>query len=116
MVTEEQLRVVARDEKLADKVTDRRIRHRLPYRTTEEGLEALADIVRSSGFFDVIENPEQQANRNFVVRMMEDMGLLDECNLQKILAYMLDLEVFPGRGCAGRGKPDIEDKEDWLNG
>ena len=115
MVTEEQLRAVARDEKLADKVTDRRLRHRAPYRT-EEGLEALSDIVRSSGFFDVIESPEQQANRNFVVRMMEDMGLLDERNLQKILAYMLDLEVFPGRGCTARGATDIEDKEDWLNG
>lgn len=58
---------------------------------TEAGLYELARTLRECGVFDEIPcEPEAVALRNFGIRKMEDLGMLDEESLISLVEWMLN--------------------------
>lgn len=57
---------------------------------TEEGKYELARTLRELGVFDEIPNdPGKVALRNFGIRKMEDLGMLDEESILALITWML---------------------------
>jgi len=57
---------------------------------TEEGNYELSRSLRELGVFDEIPtDPEKVALRNYGIRKMEDLGMLDEESLQALVKWML---------------------------
>ncbi len=60
---------------------------------TEEGLYELARTLRECGVFDEIPcEPGAVALRNYGIRKMEDLGMLDEESLLSLVEWMLNHE------------------------
>lgn len=60
---------------------------------TKEGLYELARTIRECGVFDEIQcEPGAVALRNFAIRKLEDLGMLDEESLISMLEWMLQHE------------------------
>ena len=60
---------------------------------TEAGIYELARSLRELGVFDEIPNdPEKVALRNYGIRKMEDLGMLDEESIIALVKWMLNGE------------------------
>jgi hypothetical protein len=60
---------------------------------TEEGMYELARTLRECGVFDEIPcEPGRVELRNFAIRKMEDLGMLDEESLISLIEWMLKHE------------------------
>ena len=67
---------------------------------SEKGIKELAHICIKAGVFSQLDekDPASIGAHNFVVDMLDDMGLLDEANMESIIGYMLSLPLIPGEG------------------
>ena len=66
--------------------------------SSDFGVKELTRIIKHSGVFSRIENVEDVeyiGRRNQVVDLLDDMGLLDESNLERLVRYMLSLPLMP---------------------
>ena len=62
------------------------------------GRRELARLVAESGVFSSVDSDwtdEMKGKRNQIVELLDDMGMLDEANLERLLAYMLTLPEVP---------------------
>lgn len=67
----------------------------------EDRPEFLRNLIMNGNFFTKTRPGDEvaDAERNFVIGMMDDMGFLDEENLIRIVEFMLyDLPALPARG------------------
>ena len=80
------------------KVIERRRQKRAFYKS-DAGIETICDLIKSSGLFSVVdpEDAVSAGTRNFVIGMLDEIGLFDEANLEKTVKYILSLPVFPER-------------------
>lgn len=65
---------------------------------SERGIKELAHICVKAGVFSQLDekDPASIGAHNLVVDMLDDMGLLDEANMESIIGYMLSLPLIPG--------------------
>ena len=75
---------------LSKKVIEHRNRVRSVY-ATEEGKKELFNLLFDCGLFEVIE-PERISTRNFAIKKLQEIGLLDEQVLRELLSRWLDSE------------------------
>ena len=79
----------------AEQLDDLRMRilaERDVYGATEQGIDALCRIIVSAGIFDKAD-PNDTASagtRNFVIDLMDSMGLVTEENLHSLVRFMLE--------------------------
>ena len=73
---------------LNEKVIEHRNRVRSVY-ATEEGKKELFNLLFDCGLFEVIE-PERISTRNFAIKKLQEMGLLDEAVIREIISRWLD--------------------------
>ena len=79
------------------KLREDRIRIRSVY-ATENGIRELARQCKGAGLFTKLDpsDPLLIGRHNMMVDILDDMGCLDEANLESIVEYMLSLPVMPG--------------------
>ena len=66
--------------------------------SSEYGRKELKRLLAGSGVFSAVDSEwteEMKGRRNQIVELLDDMGLLDEANLDRLLAYMLSLPAVP---------------------
>lgn len=73
---------------------------RIMYRGTfkgDGGIRILARMCFDANVFGIIDpsDPEAIGRRNMVIDLFDNMGLLDEANMESIIRYMLSLPVVP---------------------
>ena len=73
---------------LSKKVIEHRNRVRSVY-ATEEGKKELFNLLFDCGLFEVID-PERISTRNFAIKKLQEIGLLDEQVLRELLSRWLD--------------------------
>ena len=78
-------------------IAEERKRTRSGY-NTENGIKELARQCKGAGLFTKLdpENVLLIGRHNMMVDILDDMGLLDEANIESIIGYMLSLPVIPG--------------------
>ena len=78
------------------KLGEERKVHRAPF-LTETGTSELARFVAGSAIFSRIEpgDDERIGQHNMMVKILDDMGILDEVHVESIVRYMLTLPVLP---------------------
>lgn len=62
------------------------------------GRKELSRLIKEGGVMSRIEDPADAAaigRRNAIVDLLDDMGLLDEANMERLVGYMLTLPVVP---------------------
>ena len=98
MIYRERIDSIYRDRNGLQAAVERRSRKRAFY-SRDEGVETICDLIRSGHVFDVIDetDPCEAAEHNMVIRMLDDIGLFDEDNLEMTVRYLLSLPVFPER-------------------
>ena len=65
--------------------------------STELGRKELTRLLLGGSVFTHLDasDTEEIARHNMMVDLMDDMGLLDEANMERLVGYMLTLPVIP---------------------
>lgn len=65
--------------------------------STELGRKELTRLLIGASVFTHLDatDTEEIARHNMIVDLMDDMGLLDEANMERLVGYMLTLPVMP---------------------
>ena len=73
-----------------------RLMHRAVY-STDAGVRELASLAVRAGLFTKLDPSDPMAigRHNMMVDIFDDMGLLDERNMESVVAYMLTLPAMP---------------------
>ena len=61
------------------------------------GTEALAVILKASGFFDRLETAEQMAVRNFAVWLLEMLGMNQAENMERLMKAWAEMPTKPSK-------------------
>lgn len=81
--------MINKEQKVDREILSKRNALRNVYRT-EEGIYELSRTLRELGVFDEISaDPAKVELRNYGIRKMEDLGMLDEESLQALIKWML---------------------------
>lgn len=73
-------------------LNDKSIAHRKRVRavySTKEGRQELFNYIKDAGLLQEI-TPEFLGNRNFIIKKLEEIGILDECVIKKLIDYYFD--------------------------
>ena len=65
---------------------------------SDAGLDHLVELVESAGIFSAIDVGDvvQMANRNYVISILESLGLVEKARLRDLMAYMLEQPILEG--------------------
>lgn len=56
---------------------------------SKDGRQELFNYIKDAGLLQEI-TPEYLGNRNFVIKKLEEIGILDECVIKKLIDYYFD--------------------------
>lgn len=78
-------------------ISEARLKKRLVYSSSEEGIKQLATMLKNGFLFSKIdpEYPAEAGAHNLVVEMCDSMGFFDEENIYLIAKFLLTLPLFP---------------------
>lgn len=78
-------------------ISEARLKKRLVYSSSEEGIKQLATILKNGFLFSKIDPdyPAEAGAHNLVVELCDSMGLFDEENIYLIAKFLLTLPLFP---------------------
>lgn len=96
MITREELSSLSKNE--YEELRDKRIDLVNTY-CSKDGANVLMGIIRNAKVFDVIDPKDEAQNgaRNFVVCMLQELGLFDEDYILNCIKGLLGREVLPER-------------------
>jgi hypothetical protein len=80
---------VRRDSRTRDTI----LWYRHAYGKDEQSLWAFARLIESGGLFKRIENEEQRAAHNHIVYLLENMGMTQGVNYEKLAGMLFNLSI-----------------------